>query len=626
MTDPILVLLVVLVLALLLVGGLGAALSARSRQAIGFTAAGLCGLGALLSVAASALSTGTAGLDLPLGPPGLTFRLACDPLSGFFLLLLFLAGAAILAFATATQGKSDPGTLAGPIVGVAGLAFALLATDGIGLGLGIAVASLAVWATGGTGTARSMQLGMGLLAAGSIAAAAALAATPEAAGAPLDGLRFAPRGHASGILAFLLVLLAAGALAGLAPMHRWFVQAQRAMAERATALMTGVMAPIGIYVLLRAALPGPGVATPVWWSLPLLALGAATALLGGWRSARAGTLDAVVTNLALQPAGLAVLGVGFVLIAAATDLPALGAISLAAVFLLVAAQTLSVTLLVLAAGAVRQAAGAGRLDQLGGLIHRMPVTTTCIGAALFGLLAFPPASGFAALWLLFHAGLSAPRAGSLLPQLLFVVLVLCLGLSSALGAAASVRLLGVGFLGRPRLPRSSVADELPRIARFALMGLAGLALLVGVFPGVVLRALVSPVVLAMSGHDLGARIGWMTLAPVAGATGYAPLPLALLLALAAGASLWLLRLGRRDERLGSAWSGGFAAPPAWLPFGDPLTQAGGGGFVPDMPRMRLRRPAWVRTLPRRLAGTGPGWTMLAITAGMLLVAAFLEQP
>jgi formate hydrogenlyase subunit 3/multisubunit Na+/H+ antiporter MnhD subunit len=385
------------------------------------------------------------------------------------------------------------------------------------------------------------------------------------------------------------------------------------------------MAPVGIYILLRASSVGPGVVVPVWWGLPLLAMGMASAVLGGWRAAREQALEAIVANLAMLPAGLAATGIGFTLVAAATDLPDLAALSLAAVFLLALTQALCITTLVLATGAVRLAAGARRLDQLGGLAHRMKLTTSAIAAALFCLVALPPASGFAALWLLVHAALTAPRAGSLLPQLLFVALIVGLALSSALATAAVVRLIGIAFLGRPRLPRSSAADEITRPARVVLLGLAALSLVVGILPGTVLNLLADPAITALSGNHLGARIGWLTLAPTLAAPGYAPLPLALLLAVAASGAVWIVRRQRREERDSPAWSGGFAAPPAWLPFGDPLTQGSGGGFVPDTPSFPLHRSMFRRP-PRRLATTASGWTLLVVAVIALMSIAWLDTP
>ncbi len=63
--------------------------------------------------------------------------------------------------------------------------------------------------------------------------------------------------------------------------------------------------------------------------------------------------------------------------------------------------------------------------------------------------------------------------------------------------------------------------------------------------------------------------------------GYVPLAIAVLLA--AG---WADRRAGRAARLPGphavpAWEDGFAAPPAWMPFGDPATQVTAGGACGD---------------------------------------------
>jgi hypothetical protein len=66
---------------------------------------------------------------------------------------------------------------------------------------------------------------------------------------------------------------------------------------------------------------------------------------------------------------------------------------------------------------------------------------------------------------------------------------------------------------------------------------------------------------------------------------YAPLPLLALAAIVALLTGYALRrLGVRGSREARTWSGGFTAPPAWVPFGDPLTQPSATGFAQPVAR------------------------------------------
>ena len=643
MTDPVLALLVVIILVLFLLGAASAVLPATARQATGFFAAGASGFGALLALLSLTLAATDATLELPIGPPGLAFTLACDPLSGFFLLLLFLTGIAVIVFATETEAAADPATLSGPVICVGGLALALLATDGILLGLGVAVASLALWATGEPNRARGAQLSIGLLGSGAMVIVAALGASTLGL-ASLDGsvvglstLGVSTLGGASGTglvqladrsplpthLAFAFALVAAGALAGLAPLHRWLVFAPTAMPARAGTLLCGAMVPVAVYCLLRTVATGAGMGFAPWWGTLLMALGMTSAVVGAWIAARESTMATIPAALSCRQTGLAAIGIGLTLFALATDLPSMARLALGGVFLGVVGQALCITVLMLVNGAVLRSAGSLRLDRLGGLVHRMKVTTFCVVAVLFGLVALPPGLGFAASWLLIQAALAGLRSTSAPTQFLFMGLIAGIALSSVLALAAAVRLIGVAFLGRPRMPRSSVAEEIPRPARPVLLILAGLSLFLGLLPGIAIAFLAGPAIHRLSGgrgEPIRASLG---LLPLEGEAGYVPLVILSLLALGVAVTTAVLHRLSADQRDGSTWQDGFARAPAWLPFGDPLTQTDGRGFVPDLPPVGILHGGRIR-LPRLMGRLTAGHVVLAMVVGLLVLVVWIE--
>jgi formate hydrogenlyase subunit 3/multisubunit Na+/H+ antiporter MnhD subunit len=608
---PFLTLLAVILAALLGLGAVGAAWPRRTRLLVGHATAGAACLGGLLSLVALLLDDAPATLTLPLGLPGGAFELGLDPLASYFALLIFVAGAATAAFAAATgsaagsaergsaeRGSAERGSTAtggattGPAaeatdgtprddpnsiahyapgavpVALAGLGLAVLAADAPTRAAGLAIAGTAVWALGARDRARAAQLGVALLCA---AAVAASSVAPEPA-------------------ALWLALVGPGALAGLAPLHRWLIPTDRVPGHRApapaAALLSGGLVPAAIAAILRMLLQPEGAAPPGWWGLPLVVLGAASVLAGGLAATRHEEVDAALAAVTPRQTGLAAIGIGVALTARAADLPGVTAMALGAVLLLTAVQAVSGTLLALAAGAIVQGAGTRRLDRLGGLVHRMPGTSAALLAGLFSAAAFPPGANFAALWLLFQALLALPRAGGLAFQLVLCALAAMLGLAGAVSAAGALRMVGVVCLGRPRTPRGAAADEPARGARRSLLALAAAAVALGVFVGPFLHLLADAPIRALAGTGLGSGATVLGLAPGAESPGYAALPLASLLLLAAGLVLWLRRLRGITTAggvSGPAWEDGFAAAPNWLPFGNPLTQTAGVGFDPTLP-------------------------------------------
>ena len=75
------------------------------------------------------------------------------------------------------------------------------------------------------------------------------------------------------------------------------------------------------------------------------------------------------------------------------------------------------------------------------------------------------------------------------------------------------------------------------------------------------------------------------------------------LLLAAGTATFFLLRHSGERRREPAWSGGFAAPPPWLPFGDPATQYGAASFIDPLARMIASLPS-TQPLSRRLVLIG----------------------
>ena len=76
-------------------------------------------------------------------------------------------------------------------------------------------------------------------------------------------------------------------------------------------------------------------------------------------------------------------------------------------------------------------------------------------------------------------------------ELILPLMVGVLGLIGGLAAACFVKAYGISFLGRPRTPQAEQACDAPRTMKFAVSLLAAACVLTGVFPGMILRPLLS---------------------------------------------------------------------------------------------------------------------------------------
>jgi hydrogenase-4 component B len=545
----------------------------------------LCGVGGSLAFAEVVGAAPPGLLHLPVGLPGSGMDLALDGLSGFFLLLLFVLASAASAFVLHQPEERTAPFL--PVL-IAGMAFTLLAGDAFTLLLALGLMSLACWALVLTHCdddqvrdAALLHIGIASFGAISMIGALALLAPNLPSGFPGLGfaaMRTAPPDGWRAIAVLILVLLGAGSTAGLVPLHVSLPPAHAAAPSHVSALLSGAMTNVALYVLIRVLFDLVGRAQPGWWGVPLLIIGAGSAVLGALRANLEPDMKSVLACSTIGYVGLIVIGLGVALIARGADLIPLASLALAAALLLALAHGLFTSLLFLAAGAVHEAADTNLLHRLGGLIRGMPVTTACVLAGAAGMAALPPGPGFAGIWLLFQSVLAGPRIAGLSLQIMFAVVAALIALAVGLAATAAVRLVGVAFLGRPRIPRTAAAEEVGRSAQASMIGLAILAMFVGLFPGSVL-ALAGPALRRLLDADITDRIGVLTMAAQAGGAGYSPLAITALLALAGAGAIaaWRLR-GVRGERRAPTWESGFAAPPPWLPFGDPATQYGAASF------------------------------------------------
>src|ERR1019366_2450529 len=103
------------------------------------------------------------------------------------------------------------------------------------------------------------------------------------------------------------------------------------------------------------------------------------------------------------------------------------------------------------------------------------------------IAALPPLNGFVGEWLLFQSLLHGLPTSS--TAVAIAVPVAALALTGGLTAAAFVKAIGVGFLGRPRSEGAATAHEVPRTMQLGAALLAGACVVLGVVPMIVLPAL-----------------------------------------------------------------------------------------------------------------------------------------
>jgi hypothetical protein len=134
---------------------------------------------------------------------------------------------------------------------------------------------------------------------------------------PAGGYAFAAiraSGVAPGLAALVLglALIGAGSKAGLAPLHIWLPLAHPAAPSHVSALMSGVMTKVAVYGFIRIVFDLLGPAA-WWWGVPVMVLGAATAVLGVLHALMQTDLKRVLAYSTIENVGLIFAGLGLAL-------------------------------------------------------------------------------------------------------------------------------------------------------------------------------------------------------------------------------------------------------------------------------------------------------------------------
>ncbi len=534
----------------------------------------LAGLAAL-AVGLWVLGTGvSSSLQLPFGFPWQPWRLRLDALSGFFLALIGVLSLAVGIYGRDYVREFENGRDSLPALGFfSGLfLFSMLLvvlSDGAFVFMvawelmTLSSYFLVVFHHDKASNRRSAFLYLLMGQIGGVCILLAFGVLAGFAGsfsfAAMHAAHF-PVGWAS--IAFVLAFLGFGMKAGLVPVHAWLPEAHPAAPSHISALMSGVMLKVAVYGFLRVVFELLG---PVrWeWGVGVLLIGCISAVIGVLLALMQHDLKRLLAYHSSENLGIIFIGLGLSIIFIGTDHRLLGVLALIAALYHTLNHTLFKGLLFMGAGAILHSTHERNLDQMGGLLRRMPWTGWFFLIGCISISGLPPLNGFVSEWLTFQAALQSWHLESGLLRTLIPLAAAALALTGALAAACFVKVYGVAFLGRARSRHVRRARAVPVNMRIGQGILAVLCLAAGILPTSVIVGLG-----AIPQQLLGANLsqadaqGWFWLTPISPTTASysAPAVLIGLLLLSLVAVALFKRGAARRVRRSAAWDCGFAPP------------------------------------------------------------------
>ncbi|CAH9018790.1 hydrogenase 4 subunit B [Candidatus Nitrosacidococcus sp. I8] len=312
----------------------------------------------------------------------------------------------------------------------------------------------------------------------------------------------------------ILAIVGTGAKAGLIPLHAWLPLAHPAAPSHISALMSGVMTKVAVYAFIRIIFDLIGEST-WWWGLPVLLLGGITAVIGVLYALMETDLKRMLAYSTIENIGIIFIAIGLALLFKASGYANIAALALTAALFHSLNHMLFKSTLFFGAGAAIVATGEQNMERLGGLIHRMPVSSVAFLIASIAISALPPFNGFVSEWLIFQSILASPQLPQMGLKLLIPAMGVLLALAAAFAAACFIRAFGAIYLGRARTEAAAKAVESDCWSLSAMLICAVLCLVVGVLPGIIIEWLQPVTTILVSGKIWSqTNNSWISIVPI----------------------------------------------------------------------------------------------------------------
>jgi hydrogenase-4 component B len=479
------------------------ALAARPRWSTGLALGGSILASSLTGLAALTVVLGGAtvrGVLLTHEASGFSFDYALGPLSAWFLLALALLAIPVAFYSVAYLPHAVPATRRAFVAG--GLSLLLGAVEAVFIADGV-VGFLLAWELMTLVTAalvatehetpphrRAAYVYLAMSHVGTGCLVAGFFVLSSLAGSPAFPALFAGSVAAGSLrdLLFVLFFVGFGVKAGIVPLHVWLPEAHPAAPTSISALMSGVLIKTGVYGLFRVCAFGFGI--PRWdWGVAFALVGALSAVLGVLYALTQNDVKRLLAYSTIENGGIILLGLGAGMMALSSGRAELAAVGIVASLYHVLNHAVFKGLLFLGAGGVVIATGTRHIEEMGGLVKRMPWTALFFLVGALAISGLPLLNGFVSEWLLFQALLQGFQTTLTLSRLIYPVAGAVLALTSALAAACFVKAFGMTFLARPRGEGAKKAHESPWVMLAPQAFLALTCVVLGLFPGFVIEAL-----------------------------------------------------------------------------------------------------------------------------------------
>jgi hydrogenase-4 component B len=295
-------------------------------------------------------------------------------------------------------------------------------------------------------------------------------------------------------IAFVLAFVGFGTKAGMVPLHTWLPKAHPSAPSNVSALMSAVMLKIAIYGIVRYIFDFNSIASSsdyVWIGVGIITIGSVSSLVGILYALVENDIKRVLAFSSIENVGIIFIGLGLSIVFAAFHLPSLSVLAFLASMFHTLNHSIFKGLLFMTAGSIHYSTHTKNIEDLGGLIKKMPWTALMFLIGSIAIIGLPPLNGFIGEWLTLQSLLAVFQIPSNILQVSLAFAILAFALTIGLAGATFVRLFGITFLSKSRSAKTVIALEVPRLMLIGKAILASSCVLLGILPFIGINLIVS---------------------------------------------------------------------------------------------------------------------------------------
>lgn len=290
-------------------------------------------------------------------------------------------------------------------------------------------------------------------------------------------------------IVFILAFIGFGTKAGVVPLHIWLPYAHPSAPSNVSALMSAIMIKTAVYGLIRIIFDFSGMNSNLannhefaWWGILLVIMGAISSVVGVLYSVIEKDIKRALAYSSIENIGIIFIGLGMSIVFLSFNLVYMSAFAMLAAMYHLLNHAIFKSLLFMGAGSIIFRTHTANMEQLGGLIKRMPWTSFLFLIGVLSISGLPLFSGFVSEYFTMLSLISSYKIPNTLFAISIGVTSAAFALTLGIVAAAFVRIFGISFLSKPR---SEIIHRIKEVPNTMLVGMgivALLSLILGLIP------------------------------------------------------------------------------------------------------------------------------------------------